>query len=188
MGQYVKQTHGAVGHKTFQYWWKFVHGHTSLLLVQIPGIYQSNFSKHREQRFKFCNPKILYILPAESFVRLQKDFCINSGVFWSCANTICILYYQKQTISTILFHIFPASKRLLYQPGELLWCILKLWQTQSVFSGWGISPSNDFNLGYKLTGGRAKPGSQWYWQTPRFSNMPIQSQHSHILFNCSCKY
>ena len=30
---------------------------------------------------------------------------------------------------------------------------MKLWQTQSVFSGRGISPSNDFNLGYKLTGG-----------------------------------
>ena len=45
MGQYVKQTHGAVEDKTFRNWWKFVHGHhTSLFLVQIPGTYQSNLS------------------------------------------------------------------------------------------------------------------------------------------------
>ena len=35
---------------------------------------------------------------------------------------------------------------------------MKLWQTQSVFSGRGISPSNDFNLGYKLTGGGISQG------------------------------
>ena len=56
----------------------------------INAIYQ-----HRGQRFKFFNPKILKILPSESFVRLRKDFCIN---FAYPSSLFCIFYYFRDIL------------------------------------------------------------------------------------------
>ena len=89
--------------KTFQYWWKSLPFLSQNFLFKSPEhigpIYQ-----HREQRFKFFNPKFLKILPAQSFGRIWKDFCINltfpSAVFGCLFFVFCILC----AVFCILFH------------------------------------------------------------------------------------
>ena len=82
--------------------------------------------QHGEQRSKFCNPKILYIFRMKVLSGFRKTFASTPVYFEVVANTICTYslkhlsrhaIHSCQTISTISFHIYSASKRLLYQPG-----------------------------------------------------------------------
>ena len=138
--------------KTFQYWWKSVPFCSQNFLFKSPEhirpIYQ-----HWEQRFKFFNPKFLKILPAQSFGRLRKDFCINL-TFLLLYFVFCFLYivaslrlaavHNDRMTQYTDFNFFAQIRPVLVN-FELVanrMCILRV----------GISPSNDFNLSYKLTG------------------------------------
>ena len=83
--------------KTFQYWPKSVPFFSYNFLFKSPEhirpIYQ-----HWEQRFKFFNPKFLKILPAQSFVRLRKDFCINLAFPSAVFCILCIVLHNLCTM------------------------------------------------------------------------------------------